>query len=134
MEIIETLAKLVGVLLFYGFMIVVGIMSAIILATFGFGLLAVYVLQRLQASVVAPVEDSQGNPLDYHIIDAQANLLGVSYFAHIWYVVDVHNQFAGIQHVILADGRDVKNELDPAELDRLLDIAEHAWETAIGQP
>lgn len=134
MELIDTIAKLIGILLFYGFMIIAGLMFGTVLLTIGVGALAVYALHNLRSVFIAPPEDAHGNILDYHIIEAQVNLSGISYFSHIWYLVDVNNQFAGIHHIILADGRDVINDVDPVELGRLVDIAEHAWEVSLGEP
>lgn len=133
MELIDALTAVVGNLVTYGLLIVAVLFSFMLLATFGFGLIAVNVLHRLDANV-APVEyTAAGSPLDYHIIEVQVNHGGISYFSNVWYLAS-EQEYAGVKYVVLPDGRDLRDELSSSELDRISDIAEHAWEVCVGKP
>lgn len=134
MEILDSILTLVAGFVFYGAMVIVGLLLLMAAMMVGIGMLLVFILHQLQSTVVvSPFTSETGNPEDFYILDnVPVNLNGTTSDAVIWYQA-VEGHFAGIR-IVTVNGIEVLDQLDALELERISDIAEHAWDVVNGQP
>lgn len=130
----DHIATLVGSLVYIGLLIVLLLTSLMVVAVFGFGLFAVYVVDKLSCVVEPTILDENGLPVLGTNITIQISFEGDVYDAAVGYLVDTNNEFLGIHQVIVPGGQNILAMLTSDQLIRIADVAERDWERTRGKP